>query len=115
MSLLLGSHTEQRALLPLKSKGVLPLTSMGTGSSTNFSSKPVEQGYVKKIFDRRKCRRDKSTPECSPVNSGTPPLREVQAESTGERQQSTHHSEDTVVSRSKYVDFSYVIHVAEVA
>ncbi|CAM2119976.1 unnamed protein product [Caretta caretta] len=40
---------------------------------------------------------------------------EAQAELTGERQQSTHRAEDTTVSRSKYVDFSYVIHVAKVA
>ncbi|CAM2095941.1 unnamed protein product [Caretta caretta] len=32
----------------------------------------------------------------------------------GERQQSTHRSEDTMVTRSKYIDFSYAIHVAEV-
>ncbi|EMP29314.1 Chondrolectin [Chelonia mydas] len=44
----------------------------------------------------------------------TPSEREVQAESKGERQLSTYHSEDTAVSRSKYVDFSYAIHGAEV-
>ncbi|EMP34497.1 Angiopoietin-related protein 1 [Chelonia mydas] len=41
-------------------------------------------------------RRDKSTPKHSPVDPCTPPLREVQAESTGERQPSIHRSEDTV-------------------
>ncbi|EMP35006.1 hypothetical protein UY3_07814 [Chelonia mydas] len=34
-------------------------------------------------------------PEHSPINSGTPLEREAQAKSTGERQQSTHRSEDT--------------------
>ncbi|EMP38757.1 hypothetical protein UY3_04076 [Chelonia mydas] len=42
-------------------------------------------------------------------------LREAQMELMGEWQQVTHHSEDTTVSQSKYVDFNYVIHVAEVA
>ncbi|CAM2097508.1 unnamed protein product [Caretta caretta] len=41
--------------------------------------------------------------------------REEQAESMGEQQQSTHRSGDTTVSRSKYVDVSSIIHVAEVA
>ncbi|CAM2105132.1 unnamed protein product [Caretta caretta] len=59
-------------------------------------------------------RRDKSIPKRSLVDSGTPPGQEVQAESTGEHQQSTHRSEDTIVSRPKYIDFSCVIHVAEV-
>ncbi|EMP37202.1 hypothetical protein UY3_05733 [Chelonia mydas] len=57
---------------------------------------------------------DKLTTECSPIDSGTPLEQEVQAELTGERQQSTYRSEDTVVNRSKYTDFGYVIHVAEV-
>ncbi|EMP24558.1 Calpain-2 catalytic subunit [Chelonia mydas] len=37
---------------------------------------------------------------------------ETQADSTGERQLSTYRLEDTAVSRSKHVDFSYAIHVA---
>ncbi|EMP35102.1 Cell division cycle-associated protein 7 [Chelonia mydas] len=40
-------------------------------------------------------RRDKSTPERSPIDSCTPAPQETQVESTGERQQSTHHGEDT--------------------
>ncbi|EMP35051.1 hypothetical protein UY3_07781 [Chelonia mydas] len=67
------------------------------------------------LFLFLKSRRNKSTPERSPVNSCTPARREAQAELTGERQRSTHCSEDSTVSQSKYVDFSYVIHVAEVA
>ncbi|EMP35784.1 Melanocortin receptor 3 [Chelonia mydas] len=54
-------------------------------------------------------------PELSPIDSCTPAPREAQAESTGEQQESTHRGEDTTVSRSKYVEFSYVIHIAEVA
>uniref|UniRef100_A0A674IAF3 NF-kappa-B essential modulator NEMO CC2-LZ domain-containing protein n=1 Tax=Terrapene triunguis TaxID=2587831 RepID=A0A674IAF3_9SAUR len=46
-----------------------------------------------------------------PVDSGTPPGREAQAESTGEHQPSTYCSEDTTVSRSKYIDFSYLLEV----
>ncbi|CAM2098660.1 unnamed protein product [Caretta caretta] len=60
-------------------------------------------------------RHDKLTAKRSPVNSSTPPEQEAQAESTGEHQLSTHGSEDTMVSRSKYVDVSWIIHVAEVA
>ncbi|EMP33101.1 Bone morphogenetic protein 4 [Chelonia mydas] len=56
-------------------------------------------------------RHDKSIAEHSPVDFGTPPERESQAALTGEHQQLTHRSEDTTVSRSKYIDFSYVIHV----
>ncbi|EMP35470.1 hypothetical protein UY3_07434 [Chelonia mydas] len=40
-------------------------------------------------------RRDKSTAERSPVDSGTPPEQEAYAESTGDCQQSTYRSEDT--------------------
>ncbi|EMP37664.1 hypothetical protein UY3_05124 [Chelonia mydas] len=71
----------------------------------------IQQESIYCIYSRR----NKLTPENSPVNSCTPPPQEAQAELTGERQQSTHHGEDTTVSRSKYVDFSYVIHVADVA
>ncbi|EMP34434.1 hypothetical protein UY3_08410 [Chelonia mydas] len=46
-------------------------------------------------------RRYKSTPEHSPIDSCTPPAQEVQAESTGERQQSTHRSEVTAGSHSR--------------
>ncbi|EMP30768.1 hypothetical protein UY3_12104 [Chelonia mydas] len=52
-------------------------------------------------------------PKRSPVDFCTPAPREAQAELTWERQQSTHHSEGTTVSRSKYIDFSYVIHITE--
>ncbi|EMP32689.1 hypothetical protein UY3_10179 [Chelonia mydas] len=76
---------------------------------------PLPEAGYRTIRSKGLIRRDKSTPELSPVDSGTPPGREVQAESTGEHQQSTHRSEDTMVNRSKYVNFSYVIHVAEVA
>ncbi|EMP34990.1 hypothetical protein UY3_07853 [Chelonia mydas] len=55
------------------------------------------------------------TPQRSPIDSCTPALREAQAESMWEPQQSTHHGEDTMVSQSKYVNFSYIIRVAEVA
>ncbi|EMP29718.1 Protein VAC14 like protein [Chelonia mydas] len=48
------------------------------------------------MLDVNQSKRDKSTPERFPVDSSTPPLREAQAASTGERQQSTNLSEDTV-------------------
>ncbi|EMP31678.1 hypothetical protein UY3_11180 [Chelonia mydas] len=56
-----------------------------------------------------------STADRSSVDSDTPPQRKVQGESTGEHLLFTQRSKDTVVSRSKYVDFSYIIHVAEAA
>ncbi|EMP26516.1 Scavenger receptor class B member 1 [Chelonia mydas] len=43
---------------------------------------------------KRQTRHDKSTAECSPVDSYTPVLREAQAELTGERQQSSHHGDE---------------------
>ncbi|EMP33363.1 hypothetical protein UY3_09522 [Chelonia mydas] len=46
-----------------------------------------------------KSRRDKLTPERSPVDSCTPALQEAQAELTGERQQLTHRGEDTTHSQ----------------
>ncbi|EMP38791.1 Proteoglycan 4 [Chelonia mydas] len=46
-----------------------------------------------------KSRRDKLTPKRSPVDSCTPAPREAQAESMGERQQSTPRSEDTTGSQ----------------
>ncbi|EMP28565.1 Transcription factor 7-like 1 [Chelonia mydas] len=51
----------------------------------------------------RTSRCDKSTPERSPVDSCTHPLREAQAESMGERQQSTHRGEDTTLFSKKGV------------
>ncbi|EMP39713.1 Gamma-2-syntrophin [Chelonia mydas] len=50
------------------------------------------------LIEQTRC--DKLTAEPSSVNSGTPPEREVQAESTGERQLSTYHSEDTTAPSS---------------
>ncbi|CAM2115740.1 unnamed protein product [Caretta caretta] len=71
----------------------------------------IQRGSIYCVYSRH----DKSTPERSPIDSCSPVLRELQAESKGEQQQSTHRGGDTTVSRSKYVNFSYVIHVAEVA
>ncbi|EMP26354.1 Sperm-specific antigen 2 like protein [Chelonia mydas] len=45
--------------------------------------------------------RDNWPPERSPIDSCTPPLQEMQAESTGERQQSTHCSEDTAIQSTE--------------
>ncbi|EMP33478.1 hypothetical protein UY3_09366 [Chelonia mydas] len=59
-------------------------------------------------------KRPRDVPRC-PVDSGTPPEREAYTESMGESQQSIYRSEDTTVSSSKYVDFSYAIFEAEVA
>ncbi|CAM2105833.1 unnamed protein product [Caretta caretta] len=50
------------------------------------------RGYV---YTTRRIGGQRLTPECSPIDSCTPAPREAQAESTGERQQSTHRSEDT--------------------
>ncbi|EMP35490.1 hypothetical protein UY3_07454 [Chelonia mydas] len=61
---------------------------------------------LKKSHSRSRC--NKSTAERSPIDSSTPPEREAEAELMGERQLSTYHSEDTTVSRSKFVNFSYV-------
>ncbi|CAM2111190.1 unnamed protein product [Caretta caretta] len=77
-----------------------------------FLSKATLYGYV---FTTCWISGQQSVSEHSPIGSCTPVLREAQAESTEERQQSTHCGGDTTVSRSKCVDFSYVIHVAEVA
>ncbi|CAM2110885.1 unnamed protein product [Caretta caretta] len=58
-----------------------------------------------------KTRRDKSTAKCSPIDSGTPLEREVQAELTGERQLSTYRSEDTAlpVSRGPRLDCELIV------
>ncbi|EMP37011.1 hypothetical protein UY3_05816 [Chelonia mydas] len=62
-----------------------------------LSSQPLYSTPDKKS----KCRRDKSIPDRSAVNSGTPPVRETEAESTGERRPSILHREDanSVVSQ----------------
>ncbi|EMP29902.1 hypothetical protein UY3_13002 [Chelonia mydas] len=56
-----------------------------------MSSDRSSRGSIYRIWSRR----DKSTAEHSPVDSGTPPGQEAQAESTGKRQPSTFRSEDT--------------------
>ncbi|EMP38078.1 Connector enhancer of kinase suppressor of ras 3 [Chelonia mydas] len=55
-------------------------------------SSSSQQHFARPVADRH----DKLIPERSPVDSCTPPPREAQAESTGERQQSTHRGEDTM-------------------
>ncbi|EMP34194.1 Potassium voltage-gated channel subfamily KQT member 5 [Chelonia mydas] len=65
----------------------------------------IRADKVEEVHFAEVSRRDKSTPEHSAVDSCTPLAQEVQGESTGEQQQLTHRSEDTAVSRSKYVDF----------
>ncbi|CAM2116452.1 unnamed protein product [Caretta caretta] len=69
-----------------------------------------QSSQVKVPMYAAQSRHDKSTAEHY-VDFGTPAERESQAALTGEHQQLTHGSEDTTVSRSKYIDFSYVIHV----
>ncbi|EMP35149.1 hypothetical protein UY3_07686 [Chelonia mydas] len=54
----------------------------------------MQRGSIYRVWSRY----DKSIPECSPIDSCTPPLREAQAELTGEWQQLTHLSEDTTVN-----------------
>ncbi|EMP29251.1 hypothetical protein UY3_13643 [Chelonia mydas] len=58
-------------------------------------------------------RRDKSTAEHSPVDSGTPPEQEVQGELTGDRQLSTHLSEDTAViwDESSLQQLKQILHI----
>ncbi|EMP24496.1 Dynein heavy chain 8, axonemal [Chelonia mydas] len=71
-----------------------------TWSSLTLDSFFQEVDEVMNMFKQllKKSRHDKLTAERSPVNSGTPPGREVQAESMGEHQPSTYRSEDNVVN-----------------
>ncbi|EMP39274.1 DDB1- and CUL4-associated factor 13 [Chelonia mydas] len=81
----------------------------GVDSISSVKFNPIEAWSPSELHACRRFRYNKSTTECSAVDSGTPPEREEPAESTGERQLSTYRSEDTVISRSEYVDFSYAI------
>ncbi|CAM4594760.1 unnamed protein product [Caretta caretta] len=60
-------------------------------------------------------RHDKSTTERSSVDSGTPPEQGAQAESTGERQRSIYHSEDTARDSGVYKQTAMrlALHVAD--
>ncbi|EMP30047.1 Ninein [Chelonia mydas] len=73
-----------------------------------------EKVAVQKMVDnlRKQCRRDKSIPDGSAVNSGTPPRREAEAESTGEQRLSIPHHEDakqhSVDGRASLIDLTTV-------
>ncbi|EMP25002.1 Phosphatidylinositol-4-phosphate 3-kinase C2 domain-containing subunit gamma [Chelonia mydas] len=71
---------------------------------------PLKENTIKKWFSHhhplessyQECRRNKSIPDRSAVDSGIPPGREAEAESTGERQRSIPHRED-VKDRAPFI------------
>ncbi|CAM2101142.1 unnamed protein product [Caretta caretta] len=58
-------------------------------------------GQVFRILPKQ-CRHDKSIPDHSAVDSGTPPGREAEVKSTGERRPSIPRREDTKIYKSSW-------------